>query len=356
MEKLKILEIVDSIQYGGVERLLYNIFSNMDLENFDITIVTMGDRYYDAEKKFNKLNIKIYGVPARKQNFLRYLIKLRRIINSDSFDIIHTHNDYWGFIPLYFAFRKGIKKRISHFHCTINNSIKMKVLARITSIFSNIKLACSISAGKSAYGQKNFEVLKNGINLNDFIFDNEIRDKIRKELNIKDTDIVIGHIGRFCSIKNQTFAINVFNKYYKTNTNSILMLIGDGPIIDECKILVNDLNLTDKVIFVGNVDNANEYYQAFDVFIFPSINEGFGMAALEAQYSGLNCLVSDSVPNEINVTNLVTFLPLNNIEIWNNELNKIKSNGKRTHKILNINNSPYNIKNVTLIIKNIYTK
>ena len=128
--------------------------------------------------------------------------------------------------------------------------------------------------------------------------------------NISDDIFVIGHIGRFVETKNHKFIIDVFNEIYNKNNKAVLLLIGQGPLVEEVKEKVNRLELTNNVIFLGQRNDVNEFYQAFDLFIFPSLYEGLGLVAVEAQAAGLKCVCSKNVPAEVNVTNNVSFIDL----------------------------------------------
>lgn len=354
MKKIKVLELVDSIQFGGVEQNLYNYIVNMDLEKFDFTIVTTGKRFYDAEKKFSDLNINIYGLPLKKENFIKYLLKLNRIINKGNFDVVHSHLNYWSCIPLYFAKKNKVKLKISHVHGTFHRSFVIKVLSSLTILFSDIRLACGTQAGKSIYGNKSFEVLDNGIDIDKFKYNDSIRKKLRKSLGISESDFVIGHIGRFYPVKNHKFIFDCFSEYHKNDNNSKLVLIGDGDLFDDFVNEAKKMRLVDSIFFLGSKNNASNYYNVFDVFILPSISEGFPLTLIEAQSNGLKCLVSDTISRDVNITGNVVFVSNNDIKLWNKLLNDKKSFYRKADAFNIIKKSKYNIENSVKRLENIY--
>ena len=190
----------------------------------------------------------------------------------------------------------------------------------------------------------NVYILNNAIDLDKYKYSKKIRDKKREELGIKENAFVIGHIGRFVKQKNHEFIIDVFNEIHKENKNAILLLVGQGPLMDEMKEKVKGLKLTRCVKFLGQRNDANELYQAFDVFFFPSLYEGLGMVAIEAQVSGLPCVVSTEVPSIAKVTDCLEFLELEDtINTWKNTILD-KLNEKRKSHIEEVRKAGYDIK------------
>lgn len=174
--------------------------------------------------------------------------------------------------------------------------------------------ACSKSAGKWGFGQsiennKKYNVVYNEIDVNKFSFNNKVRENKRKELGLEDK-IVIGTIGRFVHVKNHEFLIEVFSQIYKANQNTMMIMIGNGDLEEQVREKVVSLGLEHSVVMLGAQSNVNELLQAIDVFVLPSKNEGFGMVLIEAQTSGVKCFASNKVPEEVKVTDLLTFLPI----------------------------------------------
>lgn len=193
--------------------------------------------------------------------------------------IIHSHNNN---IP------KGIIKKTLNF-------INKKLLINKGNVF----LACSEESGKWLYGNNvNFEIINNAIEMEEFKFDKEKRDKIRRQYNLEDK-FVIGHVGRIEKEKNHEFLIDIFKEIKQKNNNARLLLVGEGSLENKIKQKVKDDSLENDVIFIGNSHKVSDYYQAMDVFVFPSLAEGLGIVLIEAQSNGLKCFTTkNKVPKE----------------------------------------------------------
>ena len=324
MEKKNVLILVDSVQYGGVEQMVYNYVSNMDLAKYKIEMISTGKIYPKAEEKFEKLGIKIYHLPTKKENFLKYISMLNRIIKYGNFNVVHSNLNYWSFISLFLAKKHKVNLRICHVHGIMKNNFKVRLFSKLSMKFSNKNLACSYEAGKSVYGNEKFEVVNNGINVDDFMFNSFKRKELRKKYNILDDEFVVGNIGRFYPVKNHKFLIDIFNNLYQKEKKIKLVLIGDGDLLNECKEKVKQLNIEKNVVFIPTQNNICDYYNIFDIFTLPSLSEGLGMVVVEAQCNGLECIVSTGVPADVNLTGKVNFISTDCESEWVLKIKKIK--------------------------------
>lgn len=183
-------------------------------------------------------------------------------------------------------------------------------------------MCCSELAGRWLFGNKEYDkgnvyLLNNAIDLDKFKYDEKLRKETRKELNIKDSTIVIGCIGRFVEQKNHTFLIDIFNEVHKQNKDSILLLAGQGPLENEINLKVNELGLSESVLFLGQKNDVNKYYSVFDCYVMPSIYEGLGMVYIEAQVSGLSCVASNEVPSIAKINDNFKFIGLDeDVSVW----------------------------------------
>lgn len=217
--------------------------------------------------------------------------------NKNATVVVHSHNND---VP------KNIIKKIL-------DRLNKKILHKK----SDIRFACSNSAGEWMFNSQDFSVIYNGIELNKFIFNKQIRDKIRKNFHVEDK-IVLGHVGRFEEQKNHDFLIDVFYDVYQKNNNYVLLLIGTGSNESKIKEKVKQLGLENNVIFLGVVNNPESYYNAMDIFLLPSKFEGLGIVNIEAQTNGLPCIVSSVVPDEAVINNCVK-IPLS-VEQWSKQI------------------------------------
>ena len=201
--------------------------------------------------------------------------------------------------PLIAAKISNVKVIIAHSHnASSDKGILKKMLHNINKnfipLFANHFFACSNKAGKWFYSKKimnskNYFVINNCIDIDKFKFNYETRNNKRKELHLKNENIVVGHVGRFNKQKNHTFLIDIFNEAYKENDKLRLVMVGIGPLMNKIKKKVIQLNLSDAVLFLGQRSDVNELMQAMDIFILPSLYEGLPLVGVEAQTSG--CLV-----------------------------------------------------------------
>jgi glycosyltransferase EpsF len=223
-------------------------------------------------------------------------------------------------------------------------------------------MCCSELAGRWLFGNKEYDkgnvyLLNNAIDLDKFKYDEKIRKEVRKELNIKDDTLVIGHIGRFVAQKNHTFLIDIFNEIHKNNNDSILLLAGQGPKENEIKEKVKTLNLEKNVVFLGQRNDANRLYQAFDVFLLPSLYEGLPVVGVEAQASGLLCILSESMTQETKVLDTTTFISLEeSAKEWSTKLLDNYKNFKRRDTTKEITNNNVNIKQESIKLENKYVE
>lgn len=313
---IRVLQVVPNMQAGGIETLIMNLYRNVDRSKiqFDFLVHYKGKFFYDDE--IHKLGGKIYHLSVRDDNnIFKYLSDLNNFFkNHTEYKAVHGHMVSTAFFYLYFAKKYGVKLRIVHSHNTSTNDgmkgwTKAK-LARLAPIFANQYFACGRDAGKYLYGSKRFQVFNNGIDLNKFKYNSEIREKYRKELGLQNK-FVVGHIGRFNKQKNHRFLIQIFNELQKIQPNAILLLVGDGELKNSIEEYVNKLGLKDKVKFLGLRKDTFNLYQAMDVFLLPSLFEGFPVVAVEAQDAGLPIFTSTNVTKDVEITPLVSFESLN---------------------------------------------
>lgn len=189
--------------------------------------------------------------------------------------------------------------------------------------------ACSDKAGKWLYGEKatkqaNYRMIPNGVNLKRFAFCEEKRQQMRQELGIAKDTFVLGHIGRITAPKNHQFLAELFAEYHKENPNSRLLLIGNGELFETVQQQCVQLGISDAVIMVGSKTNTEDYYQAMDVFVFPSLWEGLPVSVVEAQANGLPCLLSDVITHDVDLTDQVKYLSLTDKKAWLREVADIQ--------------------------------
>lgn len=334
-EPIKIFQLVGSYKGGGVEAVVMNFYRNIDRNKIQFTFVCDEDSTDIPYEEIEKLGGKIIIVPPYSKPF-KYHSALKKALKEDDYKIIHSHISTMSVFSLFAAKCAGVPVRIAHSHSTTNKKEKKKnlmkqVLRHFSKVFATDYMCCSELAGRWLFGDKEYDkgnvyLLNNAIDLDKFKYNESLRKMKRKELDIKDDTLVIGHIGRFVAQKNHDYLIDIFNEIHKKNNNSILLLAGQGPLMEDIKNKVKELNLEDNVKFLGQRNDANELYQAFDVFLLPSLYEGLPVVGVEAQAAGLLCYLSDDMTKETKVLDITKFMSLNNTpEEWaNNILDDVK--------------------------------
>ena len=308
----------NGLHNDGITNSIINYYRNMDFTDIEIHILMTKKTDPLILKKFEESNLPIVFTDFRSHTF-SYLLKTANLIRKEKYDIVHVHGSSALLsLDLLAAKLGGCRIRIAHSrNTTCNHKTLDKFLRPFFYKLCNVRFACGTEAGKWLFGNRPFTVIKNGKNLDEFSFNSELRVNVRKEKNW-DGKIVLGHVGTFNYQKNHKFLIDVFAELQKTLPNSILVLVGsESKNFEAAKTQVRDLGLAEKVIFTGSVNNVAELLQGMDIMLFPSHYEGFPNVVLEWQAVGLPCLISDKITKECAVTDLVTFLPIDQgTKVW----------------------------------------
>ena len=319
-EPIRIAHIIGKWLGGGVESVVMNYYRHIDRSKVQFDFICDSDSTDIPYDEINALGGKVILIPPYQKVF-KYHKELKKVLKTGNYKIVHSHINTLSVFSLFAAKCAGVPVRIAHSHSTTNkkewkkNLIKI-VLRPLSKFFATDYMACTEHAGRWMFGDKEYDkgnvyILNNAIDANKFRYDKEKRLKKKKELGFKNTDIIIGHIGRFTKQKNHSFLVELFNDLYKINNNYKLLLIGQGPLEQEIKQKVKEFKLEKSVIFLGQRDDVNELYQAMDLFLFPSLYEGLGMVLIEAQCSALPCVASNEIPLEAKITNKCLFVDLN---------------------------------------------
>lgn len=340
-------ELQDNI--GGIESFLLNLTKCINREEFQFDMLMRGNNQY-LESNLEKLGVKIYKVPT---NIIEYYKFLKKLLISKNYDYVHVHKNSAANILLPIMVKKYSKaKLIIHSHNTNPSSgshiaiMLHKINRRKLLKLSDYRYACSDTAAKWMYGKnyksENVIIVKNGILVNDYIYNPGLRRKTRTELNLNGK-YVIGHVGAFRKQKNHQFLIELFSKL--NLSNSELILVGDGPLRHEVEKQVKDLGIENKVKFLGSRHDVSNLLQAMDIFVMPSLWEGLSISTIEAQTSGLPLILSNKVSRLSALTNKVEFLSLKDINQWIREIKIVKhSNFTRQNESRIIQSSGYDMK------------
>ena len=324
------------LEANGISTFIINSAKVMSKKGLKVSISAPNVIDNKLRKELIQHNIFVIEIPNRMHNPIKYYLKLKRKMVEGNYDIVHVNgNSTTMAIELLAAKQAHVKLRIAHSHNTTTEHPLINKLLRIP-FEKNIngRLACNAAAGNWLFNSKDFTIIKNGVFLKRYIFDLKTRKCVRNRYKISDDEILIGHVGKFNFQKNQKFLLKILRDMdcrYK------LMLIGDGPDLEKVKQQAKELGIMKKVTFTGKVNNVNEYLNAFDVFVLPSNFEGQPFVVIEALASGLPVIVSKNRSKEINLTNTVKFISLDNISQWEKCIRSLKIKNKN-RKIVSLNN------------------
>ncbi len=312
-EPLVVAQIMGKWVGGGVEAVIMNYYRHIDRSKIQFDFICDEDSTNIPHDEIEKLGGKVILCPPY-QKLPKYLKFLENLFREKKYRIVHSNINTLSVFPLYAAKKAGVPVRIAHSHSTSNprewkKNLMKNALRPFSKVWATDYFACTKHAGEYQFGKKAVEqgkvkIITNAIDIEKFKFDPEARKRLRKEFGFKDDDYVIGNFGRMVPAKNQLFLINAFYELKKTTTNAKLLLIGDGPLRSKIDEKIEKLNLGKDIHIESRREDINKCYSVLDVFAFPSLYEGLGMVAVEAQVNGLDVLASAYVPDEANIGNM----------------------------------------------------
>ena len=314
------LIVIGKLTVGGAEKVGRDIGLYADKDKFEIHYLVFGDEIGVYESELQLAGCVIHHIDPPSSGYLRYCYNIRKLLVSNRFDVIHSHTMFSSGWVMLIGHILGIPVRIAHSH-SIQANAEKNLLKRlyenamrgIIVRHATVLAACGDSAGKWLYGEKVYREkgvrIYNGIALDDFHFSETARTKIRSQYDVSDS-FVIGHAGHLAEVKNQTFIIDLMPEMTRRNPKAVFLMLGDGVDRKRLEERASSLGVSEKVFFTGNVSNVGEYLSAMDVFVFPSLYEGMPLALIEAQANGLPCVISDRIPDDVCVTDLISKLPL----------------------------------------------
>ena len=334
---IKVLHInAGSKVFGGVSSFCLNIYRNIDREQIQFDFLTPDvSTYTQYKEEIQKMGGQIYELGIRASSLngkFRLWFALKDFLSQHEYDIIHINSG----VLLFNCVVAGTCRKASdsvifvHSHSNGGRSKAKELFSGVLKEYlvkqADVLLACSKSAAEYMFPAQcisNVQIMNNGIMADRFGYSSEIRKRIRDELKLSNK-FVIGHVGRFSKEKNHPFLLDLLSKVKKKKDNAVLLLVGDGPQFETIRSLCAQKDLEDSVIFTGTRTDINQIYQSMDVFVLPSLYEGFGIVNIEAQASGLKCVISTAVPAEVNITGNVIQLDLSSpLERWAEEVLKV---------------------------------
>ena len=357
--------VVGNTRMGGAQAFILNVLHNIDRERFQIDLAINFYAEHDGiEDECRALGCNIYILPYFKvYNYVRYTRVWNTFLSEHRYDIVYAHSTNSASIFLKIAKKHGCKT-IAHSHSAGYRGGKIeqltkKFFVRNVGKVSDYWFACSDKAAKRLYGAdyrqyKHYYDIPNAIEAQKYLFCEEIRSRTRKEIGVTDDTFLCGHVGTFSAVKNHIYLVDVFKELLAKKPNAKLVCCGAGALMDSVKDHANELGVLDKIIFAGVVKNCNEYMMAMDVFIFPSIFEGFPVSILEAQATGLPLVMSDVITEEVDLTPLVNRMSIKEKPaLWADKMINLQESERTQHNGV-IARSKYNMSETVKWFETLY--
>lgn len=370
-EPVKVLYFVDRMLRGGIQSLVIDWVSRFDKNKIHVDFLLLDDgKEYELEQTLKELGCAVYklkGIWVKTPiDFIKYKYAVKNFFKEHhDYKVVHMHSSSKNYMILKYAKKYGIPIRIAHSHNIdfqtknplkklIGNLFKKPLIKYATDYFACSKIAGEWLFGEDIVESDKFRVIHNAIDYDKFKYNDDIRNEIRRKLGFNDSDIVVGHVGRFVTQKNHSFLIDVFYKCYEQNNNYKLLLVGTGELEELIKEKVRSLGIENNVIFAGFQSNVSDYMQAMDLFVFPSLFEGLGLVLVEAQAGGLPCIATyKAIPDEVKINNNFYFTDLN-IDLWVKKIQNINLTRVKNPKL--IKDAGYIIEDIIIELTNVYQR
>lgn len=304
--------------YDGLTKVVLNLLNFFPKGNYVFDSVVIREPTKEYRDAFESKGGRVYILERSFRNLFKYLIELSALIKREKYDVVHAHgNSRTLCFEMMAAKMAGCKIRIAHCH---NTSCTHKIAHYLLTPFFfssyTVGFACSKQAGRWLFGHKAFKIVNNAIVLDRFRFSFEDRKKTKELFGFEDDCVVLGQVGSLTERKNPFFSLELLKRLLMKGLNYKLVFVGDGMLRDRLEASARSLGLSESVFITGYVQNVNDFLNGLDVLLFPSVYEGFGIAALEAEANGLPVLCSENIPNDVKIAADVYFLNLNSISDW----------------------------------------
>lgn len=317
---IRVLQYIGSLKTGGSQSMIINNYKKIDRMSIQFDFVIHPEEETVFSSLVRAMGGRIFTCPRfTLKDSISYIKWWNKFFyNHPEYKIVHSHIRSTAAIVLLLA-KKNHRVTIAHSHSTSSgsgiNAIIKDILQYGIRFVADYFMGCSYDAGIWLFGKRicssdRYYSLNNAIIVDEFLYDKEKRISIRKKLGYKDSDFVIGHIGRLTDQKNHTFLLKIFKRLHNFDNRYKLLLVGDGELRISIENMITQYDIGEAVNLIGNRSDVSDLLMGMDLFVFPSKHEGLGMVLIEAQASGCPCIVSTAVPREVDITGEVKYLDL----------------------------------------------
>lgn len=360
---VKVLQVFNELDQGGIEHVVINWMKNMDLQKVEFHFALMSGQKGVLDDYVKQLGGKIHYFSDGTKSLKNVKQNLNRIIKDyGPFDAIHSHAYFFSGYILKIAYQNGVPVRIAHAHDTYkgeNRSFIRKIyearMKQLINKYATYKLGVSEESALHVFGNidANTYIVNNGVNIEKYKLSSRVRKAKRSELRIQPNEKVIINIGRFEDQKDHEYLINIFKRSLKYDDSFKLLLIGNGSLKPHIINIAKELNIIDKIIFLENRNDINELLMAADIFAMPSKYEGLPIVLIEAQSSGIPCVVSTNITKEALICPNVYALTKENMDIWVKKIMVLRD-ARRMDNSQRLSEAGFNIKNIALFVQKMY--
>ncbi len=341
----RILHIVGGMYPGGLENFIMNIYRHIDRDKVQFDVIVHSIREGDHTPEIESLGGKVYLAPRKSRHPVANFLYIRKVVKQGKYSVVVRHSDNaFPVTDMIAAKMGGAKRRIYQSHSSDSSLKALHYFFRHCMGWAvTDRFACSENAGRWMYKNRDFKVVKNAIEVEKYTFNEEVRNRVRKEWGLTDK-LVFSHVGLYIPVKNHLFLVRFFAEIEKKREDAVLLLIGEGDLRETIEAEAKRLGIEDKVILTGIRKDVPELLQMTDAFLFPSIYEGLPLSIIEAQAAGLPCLISSAITKEVIVTDLVKQLSLeDDPEIWAETAIEMASGTVRKDRTEEIGKAGYDV-------------
>ena len=361
----KILIIASKLHIGGAEKVCRDIGLYADREKFAFDYVVFGDAVGDYESQVEAAGCRVFHLPEPSEGYPAHLRGLNRLMKENRYHAVHVHTMFNCGLTMMMARLAGVPVRVAHSHSALATGGGMvkkvyeEVMRTLILTCSTDLVGCGVKAGQRLFGEKAFakrgNLILNGIDVAAFAYDENKRSAIRAELGAGDR-FILGHSGHLAEVKNQSFLLDLMPPVLEKKPDALLLMLGEGPDRPMLEQKIRDMGLRDHVVMTGNVANVADYLSAMDVYVFPSLYEGLPLSILEVQANGLPCVISDGVPEDVFLTDLIRPLSLKQeMGVWLEAVLAARRGDTQKHN-RRLQNSDYAVQAAMEKIYRIYEK
>lgn len=337
---------------GGAETFLMKVYRCINRDEYQMDfLLNSKENFYGNE--INAMGGRIFYAVPKSKDPIKSFLTIKNIVKKEKYDCVLRVGEHSLASLDLLAAKMGKATRLAQRSSNDHSASKIGTVLHYLFNFMprkipNIKIAPSLNAARYTFGKKmcsknEVNILNNGVDISRFSFSEKIRRDYRQKLQLKDK-VVFGHVGRFSEQKNHSYLIKVFDEIVKKNPDARLLLIGNGELEDKIKQQINDVGISDKVILLGTRADVEKLFMAMDGIIFPSLYEGLPNVIVEAQATGLPCIISDTITDEVILTEDVFRYSIQ-LEpvIWADKALQMINNSKRENAIGKIIENGYDI-------------